>query len=231
MGNSTRERELAIAEAARLERATWPVRQRARLLYAKCWWYARLGRYEEALAHAQQTVTVNREGGHAAGEQYAMSSVIAMELLLGRPEAALKHARGAIARLDALGFGAGVGFQYWLAMSALILLDRLDEALAAGRTARALLLHEGDEYRMLSALALLAASQGRMTDAARIIGHDDAYLARIGEVVRPVAAMLRARLGKLLDAALPGPELAGLRAEGAAMGEEQVFRLGFGDGA
>jgi hypothetical protein len=116
-------------------------------------------------------------------------------------------------------------------MIALILLNRLDEAVDAGRMARTLLLREGDEYRMLAALALLAASQGRFAAAARVIGFDDAVLARTGEAVRPVAALLRAHLGPLLDAALPAPELARLRTEGAALRDEQVFRLGFGDGA
>jgi predicted ATPase/DNA-binding winged helix-turn-helix (wHTH) protein len=231
LGDSTRERELAIADATRLERPDWPGRQRAGLLYARCWWYARLGRYEEALACAQQMVAINREEGNPVGEQVTMANVIAMELLLGRAEAALEHARAAIARLDALGAGAAAGFQYWIAMIALILLDRLDEAVDVGRIARTLLLHEGDEYRLLSALALLAALQGRVDAAARIIGYDDANLARTGEAVRPVAALVRARLGPLLDAALPASELARLRMEGAALRDEQVFQLGFGDGA
>jgi len=97
--------------------------------------------------------------------------------------------------------------------------------------AHRLLLHEGDENRVLPALALLAALQGRMTAAARVIGHDDAHLARTGEVVRPVAALVRARLGPLLGAALPAPELERLRMEGAALSGEQVFQLGFGDDA
>ena len=76
-------------------------RQRAGLLYARCWWYARLGRYEEALACAQQQAAINREGGDPVGEQAAMANVASMELLLGRPDAALEHGRAAIARLDA----------------------------------------------------------------------------------------------------------------------------------
>ncbi len=160
-----------------------------------------------------------------------MTSVVSMELLLGRTEAALEHGRAAIAQLDALGAGAFAGVLLWTVTVALIFLNRLDEAVDAARTARRLLLREGDERRLLAALALLAASQGRFAAAARIIGHDDAVLARTGEAVRPVAALLRARLDPLLDAALPAPELARLRMEGAAMRDEQVFRLGFGDGA
>ena len=106
---STEEMGQAIAEATRLERPDWPARQRANLQFARCWWYARLGRYEEALACAQQQVAINREGGNLVNEQFAMSNVTAIELLLGRPEAALEHARAAIARLDALGAGVSAG--------------------------------------------------------------------------------------------------------------------------
>jgi predicted ATPase/DNA-binding winged helix-turn-helix (wHTH) protein len=227
---SPQEMEQAIAEATRLERADWPARQRATLQFARCWWNARLGRYEEALACAQQQASISREGGNLLGEHYAMSNVAAMELLLGRPESALQHGRAAIARLDALGAGAGCGHLYWSVLIALIQLNRLDEAVTAGRTARMLLLREGDEYRLLAPLALLAALQGRFAAAARIIGRDDAVHAHTGEAVRPHAAQLRARLDELLATALPAPELARLRKEGAALRDEQVFQLGFGDG-
>jgi len=115
-------------------------------------------------------------------------------------------------------------------MIALILLDRLDEAGVAGRAAQALLLQEGDEYRLFAPLGLLAALRGRMAAAARIAGHDDAVHGHAGEAVRPNAAQLRARLGPLLAAAWPAPDLARRPAGGAAMRDEQVFKLGFEDG-
>ena len=230
-GTSTPERERAIAEASRLERADWPARQRTWLLYAQIWLHARLGRYEEALACAQQQAAIQREAGNPVGELGAMANVVSMELLLARTEAALEHGRAAIARFEALGRGADAGYTQWIVMIALMLLDRLDEALDAGRKALALLLHEGDDYRLLAPLALLAALRGRVADAARIIGHDDANLARTGGVVRPVAALLRARLDPLLDASLDPTELARLRKEGAALRGEQVFQLGFDERA
>jgi tetratricopeptide (TPR) repeat protein len=229
LGTSTPERERAIAEATRLERDTWPARQRARLLYAQVWLYARLGRYEEALACARQQLAANRqEDGDAVTETNAMANVAAMELLLGRPQAALEHSSAAIARLAALGAGAFTGWLHWLMTIALIMLDRLDQSADAARQAYAFLLPEGDEFQLLATLALLAALKGRLADATRIIGHDDAVLARTGKTVRPLAAMLRARLEPLL-ATLPKAERARLRAEGAAMRGDQVFKLGFGD--
>jgi hypothetical protein len=47
--------------------------------------------------------------------------------------------------------------------------------------------------------------------------------------VTRIIAQLRTRVDPLLAAGLPAPELARLREEGAAMRDEQVFRLGFGD--
>jgi predicted ATPase/DNA-binding winged helix-turn-helix (wHTH) protein len=223
----------AIAEATRLERSDWPVGQRALLQRARCWWHARQGRLDEALACAHLVSTMRRDGGFLAGEQHAMANVTGVELLLGRPEATLEHGRAAIAQLAILGPGAmaGAGHLYWNVMIALILLNRLEEALAAGRTAHKLLLQEGDEYQVLVPLALIVALQGRCEAAARIIGRDEAVHERAGVDVRPIAAQVRARLDPLLAAALPAPELARLRAEGAAMRDEQVFRLGFDDGA
>ena len=229
LDTSIREIEQAIADATRLERTTWPARQRARRLYAQVWLHARLGHYEEALACAQQQlVTIDRGEEDLSAEANALSNVTAMELLLGRPRAALEHARAAIARLVALGAGALVGWLHMLAMIALIMLDRLDEAADEARQAHTLLLPEGDEYQLLPSLALRAAMKGRLADAARIVGHDDAVLARTGKRVRPLAAMLRTRLEPLL-AGMDADELARLRAEGAAMRDHQVFKLGLGD--
>ncbi len=228
---STVEVEQAVTEAMRLERPDWPVGQRAMLQRACCWWYARLGRFEAALACAQAHSAMRREGGLLLDEQYATANVALVELLLARPEAALEHGRAAIAQLHALGAGGtighGLGHLYWAVLIALILLNRPAEAVAAGRKALKNLSPEGDGCQLLGALALLAASQGRLADAARIIGRDDAIVARNGKVARPVSALLRSRLEPLL-AGLGTNELAHLRGQGAAMRDDLVFKLGFG---
>ena len=225
------EMEAAIAEAARLERPEWPARERASLQFARCWWLARQGRIEEALGCARLQVAICRDGGVEIASLYAVSNVTIMEMLLGRWQDALEDARTAIARLHALGSDAGAGHLYQTEMIALLMLGRLDEAWVAARNAYARLLHEGDEYRMLLSLALLNALQGRLDVATRIVGFDDAIQVRIGEAVNVLAPIFHARLDPLLVAGLPADERARLAAEGAALRDDEAFRLAFGDAA
>ena len=228
---SPKEMEKAITAATALERATWPARQRAKLQMARFRWLFRVGRTEEALACAQRQVALNREGGDPAAGLSAMANVTGAEIQLGRLEAALQHARAAITELDMLNQDASGGHLYLNVMIALIHLGRTDEAISAGRSAHRVLLQDGDEHRLLVPLAMIAALQGRLADAARVIGFDDAVHASSGSAVTRLIAQLRALVDPLLAAALPAPELAGLLAEGAAMRDDQVFKLGFGDEA
>jgi predicted ATPase/DNA-binding winged helix-turn-helix (wHTH) protein len=225
------EMEAAIADAARLERPEWPARQRAGLQWARCWWFARQGRIEEALACAQRQVAICRDGGVEVASLYAVSNVTIMELLLCRWQQALDHARIAIDRLHALGADAGAGHLYQSEMIALLMLNRLDEALPAARNAYSRLLQEGDEYRMLLSLALLNALLGRLDVATRVMGFDDAKQTRIGESVNVLAPLFHQRLDPLLAAGLSVDERARLTAEGAALRDEEAFSLAFGDSA
>ncbi len=218
----------AVAEAARLERPDWPPRQRAFLEFARGRVFARQGRMEDSLAAGLRQAEICERAGFEVNMHYAFSNVVAAENQLGRPEVALARARGSIARLDALGGGAGAGHLWLGAMNAEALLGRVDAAAAAGRTAYALLLREGDELRVFPGLALCAALRGRLADAARIIGYADAALERAGAVSERHWTTMSDRLNPMLSAGLPPAELARLRAEGAAMREEDAVRLALG---
>jgi len=91
------------------------------------------------------------------------------------------------------------------------------------------LMREADEFRLLSPLALNAALQGRLADAARITGLVDVVHERTGEVPVPAVAGRRARLDALLKAGLTAEALAQLKAAGAMMREADAFKLAFGD--
>ncbi|HET7032561.1 MAG TPA: hypothetical protein VFJ48_05510, partial [Casimicrobiaceae bacterium] len=220
--------ESGIVEAATLERPEWPARQRASLPFARCWWLARQGRIEDALAAAQRQAAICRDGGAEVASLYAVANITTMELLLGRWRDALEHARAAIARLHALSSDAGAGHNYQSEMIALIMLERLDEAWVAARNAYPRLLLEGDEYRLLLSLALLNAREARLDVAMRIVGFDTALGSRIGDAVNIFAPLYRKELDPLL-ARLPTDERTRLAAEGAALTDEEVFKLAYGE--
>jgi hypothetical protein len=220
-----------IDEAARLERPEWPARQRAKLQFARCFWFARQGRFADALACAQRQVAICRDDGVEVAALYAMSNVTFMEALLGRPLDALEHARAAIARLHVLAADFGAGHLHFSEMISLLLLDRIDEALIAARSAYPRLSREGDQHRLLLPLALINALQRRLDAAARIAEFDAANQARTGENASIVARLLSERLDPLLDAGLPAGTRSRLAAEGAALREEEAFKLALGDTA
>ncbi|HVP71536.1 MAG TPA: hypothetical protein VMS45_09430 [Gemmatimonadaceae bacterium] len=220
------EMEAAIAEAARLERPEWPARQRASLQFARCWWFARRGQIEKALAAAKHQAAICRDGGAEVASLYSVSNITIMELLLGRWQDVLKDARTAIGRLHALGADAGAGHLYQNEMIALMMLGQLDGAWVAARNAYPRLQREGDEYRMLLSLALLNARDGRLDVAMRVVGFDNALGTRAGDPVNILAGLHRRELDPLL-ARLPGDQQARLAAEGAALTDEEVFRLAY----
>jgi predicted ATPase/DNA-binding winged helix-turn-helix (wHTH) protein len=225
------EMQAQIDEAAQLERPEWPARQRAKVQFARCFWFARQGRIEEALSCAQRQVLICRDEGAEVAALYATSNVAFMESLLGRPREALEHARTAIARLHQLGADAGAGHLHYSEMIALLILDRTDEALVAARNAYPRLSHEGDQHRLLLPLAVINALLGRLEAAAHVAGFDAANQARTGENESVAAPLLRGRLELLLAAGLGPDERARHVAEGAALHDEEAFRLALGDAA
>jgi predicted ATPase/DNA-binding winged helix-turn-helix (wHTH) protein len=224
---SVAEMQAQIEEAAALERREWPARERAKLQFARCFWFARQERFEDALASAENQVAICRDDGVEVGALYAMSNVTFMLSLLGRPDEALERARAAIARLHVLGADPGAGHLYFSETIALILRGRSDEALAAARSAYPRLSHEGDQNRLLLPLALINAMQRRCDAAARIAGFDAASQARTGENPSIAAPLLVDRLERLLSAGLSADRRARLSAEGAKLRDDEVFKLAF----
>jgi len=219
------EMEAAIAEATRLAGPELSSTRRAYLEFVRSRWFDLQGRMEESLAAAQRQVSIRMQDGNEIAMHYGMSNVVAAENQLGRMETALAHAHGSIARLEVLGGSAGAGHLWLGVLHAEALLGRVDAALAAGRTCYTLLLREGDQLRVFVGFALCAALQDRVRDAARIAGFREAAVARAGALREGHLTRVRDRLESLLAAGLAPDELARLRAEGAAMREEDAVRL------
>jgi predicted ATPase/DNA-binding winged helix-turn-helix (wHTH) protein len=219
-----------LEEAAALQRAEWPARQRAKLQFARCFLFARQHRFEEALGAAETQASICRDGGAEVAALFAMSNVTLMQSMLGHTREALEHARSAIEALHALGADAGAGHLYFSEMIALLVLDRTGEALVAARNAYPRLMREGDHYRILLPLVLLNALQGRLEVAARVAGFDATVRSRSGENETIWAPLLHPRVDALLSAGLSRGERARLAAEGAALSDEAAFKLALGDG-
>ena len=222
--------EPAVIEARRIEPAHAPV-PRLYFRWACYRWLMSQGRCEEALASAQEQARIAHEAGMP---MYEMSTtgdtVVDCELALGWVDAADAHSREALAWLE-----GRPGTRYRLAhvvdTRARVLIEqgKADEAIDLARRALQLSRKEDFHFRLIEPLALNAARQGRLRDAAWLTGHIDASYAQRGEVRWPSVAAQRAQLDALLAVGLSPQALGELRAEGASATVEAAFARAFDD--
>jgi hypothetical protein len=104
-------------------------------------------------------------------------------------------------------------------------LERVDDALVAARNAYPRLRREGDQQRLLLPLALAHALRGHLDVAARIAAFDRAAQSRSGENASVHGVPLQARLAPIIDGGLSADERMRLDAQGAALTEDEAFRL------
>lgn len=130
-----------------------------------------------------------------------------------------------IAELERLGCGSVAGHMVYNLAEALRQAGALDDALAQARRAYALLRREGDQGILFDVLPHLAANRGRHEAAVRIVGY--ALHARERTGIDGGAWAAWAEEG--VSAALTEDVRARLRAEGAALTEDQAFALGLAD--
>ncbi len=219
----------ALDEAERIEDPAWPARQRAQSRFGRYLWCSMDGRYAEALAFARAQKALYHGEGSVVGEQFAAGNVAAALAALEQPEAALAEVEHAHARLAAEGADALAGHVVGMQMVALLMLGRHGQARARARAAHARLQREGDTLWLLEPLALGAAQEGRLADAARIAGYVDARIAASGDVRRASARTRRARIDALLAAGLADDARRALLADGAKLRDDEAFALALRD--
>ncbi|MFO1315103.1 MAG: winged helix-turn-helix domain-containing protein [Burkholderiales bacterium] len=217
--------EPALAEARDCENPQWPPQWRARLAFAQ--WIAALtaGRHAEARPHAQRQAELNREAGTAMGEQLALGNVATCDVWGGAPARAIPALRAVIAELERLGSGWSAGHMVYNLAEALRQTGALDEALVQARRAYALLRREGDQNIMFDVLPRLAAARGRHEAAVRFVGYALGARARMG--IADAGWTAWAEEG--VPSSLAEDTRARLRAEGAALTEDQAFALALAD--
>jgi predicted ATPase/DNA-binding winged helix-turn-helix (wHTH) protein len=222
-----------FADAEPVFAEAWPSLERTGLPRVRAAYHRELGSLKmltgdlaSARTHFEKALTLFRDAG-------AESSALAMLLNLGDMTRALGDLDGALARFreavtlmrtsplltrDLLG--------HCLTNLAGVYTERgeLAEALAAAREGLPLK-EAGTGWGELDYLALRAALVGKVADAARLAGYEDAAFAAKQTPRQPNEMRARARLQTLLREKLVPDELERLLAEGAKMTGDEACRL------
>ncbi len=225
-----------VADADRIESDEFPPLLRRNFCWARYRWEMSRGNHEAAHASLLRGLAIPEVEGDPRWRigllVFEGANLADTEIALGRVEDGERRARAALEGLDATGCTANiVGHVMDTQMLALALLGRNDEAIALGRRARPLLEREGDDLRLLDALALAASGQGRHSDAALVAGYTDAAKEHNGERRWPNQQAYRDRIQTQLAAALPPQTLAALLGQGRALSRDAAFSHAFGSAA
>ena len=216
-----------VEEGRRIERPDWPHHRLTGFRWACYRWLQAEGRPDEAMACALERAAINAAIGQPMREQITLGDTVAdCELSAGRADAAEARCRSALRVLR----GDDWGRAHVLETLAFVCTSqgKDEEAIEHGRAATLASRDIGMHFRMLEAMALNAARQGRLRDAAWAAGHVDHLYAERGEVRWPFARARRAQLHALLTAGLDAGECDRLRAQGAAEDIQVAFERAFG---
>ena len=215
-----------VEEARRIERPEWPGALHSTFLWACYRWLQACGRPEEALLCA-----LERAARHANEESPMLEQVMLgdnaadCELAAGRADAAEERCRTALEVVRGYAWGSA----HVLETLAFVCTAQAksEEAIEHGRAALRASRDPGMHFRLLEAMALNAARQGRLADAAWVVGHVDALYQERGEVRWPHVQARRTQLDELLNGLERGERLS-LASKGASADLEEAFERAFG---
>ncbi|MDH5541008.1 MAG: hypothetical protein OEY03_16535, partial [Rhizobacter sp.] len=215
----------ALDEMARLERPEWPPRLRAQRILAQVGALRAGGRLHEACLAAESLLTLASAAALALATSAALSELASLHLSLGNAEQAMHHARS-LADSGTQRSDNFVVHAHAVLVQASLALGRTPQArsamfdfIAASRV------RDWEWFDLYADLyALLAASEGRLAAAARLLGYADAAALRIGGRVANGAAA-RASASALLEASLAPDNIAALMQEGARADIDSVCLL------
>jgi len=225
--------EPCIEEARRIERPEWPAHLRRHLHWSCYRFMQAAGRPEEALGFALARAAEYRNTGAPLLEQITSGDLVAdCEMTAGRVDAAEARCRAALASLRGQA-GYEWGLAHVLETLAFVCTaqEKIEEAFCHARAALQTSRDVGMHFRLLEAMALNAARQGRLQDAASAVAYVDRLYAERGEVRWPLARTRRVKLDTLLAAGLAADERARLATEGTPADLEGAFERAFGPSA
>jgi len=215
----------ALAEAATLEQPAWPARLRMSMpgqrgsiaMYAKdAEGYRRSRR--EMLALAEQAGATRSAASARLG--LGDAALLAQDY---EEAAALCSALADELRRWSSPFTLGITLENLA--NALVHLGDLPGAYSAAMESLPLMRGNEAGADVFNILALIAAMGGRHAQAARMLGHVDAWVERSQYALAPNEARAAAEAGAAIDAALGPQEHARLRKEGAGLTDEEADRL------
>ena len=190
-------------------------------------------RHDEALRAFSEALPLAREVGDPRLVYHALMSLAALHLEIGHVDEAVKQHRVLVelSRSSAITDNQMRAFTLaWLAQ-ALTVQGALDEAQALMQEAVPFMRRSVGVLHFSGALAGLAARQGRLPDAARLIGADDAAHRRRGEARTAAAERSLAATLAMVVAEHPQVHADAWRLEGEALSEDAAAELAFAGGA
>ena len=214
-----------LAEAATLEDAAWPPRQRATRCFAEAECFEALDRLDEARAAQQDRITLLAQAGERAVEVHAQGQLLALELASGNVEGALVRGRRVLADLPAHSQPFRARSLQMALAQAMVAAGLLAEAMPLLTAAVPLLVGSAAQWQALDLLAQLWAKRGDPYRAARLLACAD-FQYELHELARK-PHVNRARAGLLSDLTerVPSAEWARLQHEGEMLTEEQSIAL------
>jgi predicted ATPase/DNA-binding winged helix-turn-helix (wHTH) protein len=217
------EAQAMLAEAQALEDPAWPPRVRSIARNSAAFVAEVRGEIDAAARAMREAIALDLAAGWESRVAAKLSNLAAILLGAGRIAESIGVGEELLA-LQASGH-AIPGLAYMNLAGALILDGRLTQARETSRIGLPLMQRKGQAYIYVDHLALLAAKEGRTTDAARLLGWTD----RMYEAQRTrrdmEEAQARALALQLVDAATTPEARAQAMREGAQLSEDAAVAL------
>ncbi len=218
------DRGAMVAEMMQLERAEWPVRPRFWGLRAYAYVAMRAGRRPEVGAYLERSLELARASRSPSLIARALSNLADHSLAMGDTRGAIdlgreliRNARGDYSLLVVEGNLANALLQAGEIAEARATIASLHEKSRAA---------QWDTFVTYSPVfALLAASEGRLRSAARLLGYAEMRYREMGENAEPNELAAKELAARRIAAELPAEETRALMAEGERLSEDAVCAL------
>lgn len=214
-----------IVEMRQLADASWPPVLRYHLMRAEFEHCRNVGDLAGALQWLRLALTLADEAGDSRARYSAMVAAMDTQLLLKHYDDAVRAGTELVEALRSTRFESTLTYARHNLVHAHVWQRDFAAARAVSRDAWPLLIRFDLVGMLAHNLALLAASEGRSTDAARLVGYADYQASLRGEEqqINELRAVREAE--RIAIVALGTDEVARLKAEGASLTRADVKRL------